>query len=544
MKAFADLIDALIITPSRNRKLDLMANYFRSTPDPDRGYTLAVLTGQLTFSHAKSSAFRDLVLQKVDPTLFAISYDYVGDLAETVALIWPKPLGIPNVSLPTITELVETLNQTKKVEVPSLLASWFNVANETERWAMIKLVTGNLRIGVSERLAKQALAQFSGAVAVEEIEEIWHGLQAPYTDLFHWLEGHAERPTPDNSLTFRPLMLAHPSDDLDKSIFTPDDFAAEWKWDGVRVQLVGDGEDVRLYSRTGEDITRAFPDLLAGQKIHAVLDGELLVGREGQVASFNELQQRLNRKAPTAALMEQYPAHLRLYDLLFEGEEDLRPLGFMERRRRLDAWFETHRPPRFDVSPLVDFSTYEELGKVQAEGRAGVLGAEIEGYMLKRKDAPYIAGRPKGYWYKWKRDPLVADLVLMYAQRGHGKRSSFYSDFTFGAWMDGDEGAAMLVPVAKAYSGYTDEELVKIDKWIRAHTTHRFGPVREVKQELVFELGFDSIAYSNRHKSGVATRFPRILRLRFDKPPQEAARLDDLKKLITSSVPEDASLRA
>jgi DNA ligase-1 len=321
-------------------------------------------------------------------------------------------------------------------------------------------------------------------------------------------------------------MLAHPIEEAD--IFRLDWAAhrAEWKWDGIRVQLVATPHGKRLYSRSADDISASFPEILEATNFHAVLDGELLVIRDGEVAPFSELQQRLGRKTVTAATKEKYPVGIKLYDMLFDGAEDLRPLPFDTRRARLETWHALLQPPLLSLSPLIPFDAHHELAAL----RAGARDAAIEGLMIKRADSPYLAGRPKNQWWKWKREPLSLDAVLMYAQRGHGKRSSFYSDYTFGVWNEEGE----LVPVAKAYSGYTDAELTFIDRWIRSHTINRSGPVREVEKELVFELGFDAAQPSTRHKSGVALRFPRILRLRPDKPAAEADRLDYVKTLMMS----------
>jgi DNA ligase-1 len=530
VKAFAQLLDQLSFAASRNRKLDLMRHYFAERPDPERGYALAVLTGSLRFPDVKAHALRHLVESCMDPALFALSYDYVGDLAETIALLWPEPEVRGN--LPDLPYIVEELMQAKKAEVAGLITPWLNAANVTERWALMKLVTGGLRVGVSERMAKMALAMLREDVTVEDIEELWHGLKPPYIDLFAWLEGRAEKPDSITALAFRPVMLAHPIEEQDLEKIHPEDFVAEWKWDGIRVQLSGDGEQVALYTRTGEDILGAFPDL-ATLRVHGVFDGELLVLREGAVAPFNDLQQRLNRKAPPPKLVAENPAHLRLYDMLFEGAEDIRPLPFTERRERLERWSSTYRDSRVDVSTVVEFGSRDDLLRILDVIRTDLKDMQAEGFMLKKKSSPYLAGRPKGHWYKWKRDTLKADMVMMYAQRGHGKRSSYYSDFTFGAWVKCD-GQRELVPVGKAYSGYTDKELLQLDKWIRAHTTQRFGPVREVEKALVLEVEFDALARSSRHKSGVAMRFPRIHRIRWDKPAEEADELESLLKYLES----------
>jgi DNA ligase-1 len=304
----------------------------------------------------------------------------------------------------------------------------------------------------------------------------------------------------------------------------PVDFAAEGKWDGIRVQLVSRGGERRLYSRSGDEIGPAFPDIVEAMPADIALDGELLVIRDGEVASFNELQQRLNRKTPTPKMLAEFPASVRLYDILRLRDEDLRPLPLAERRHRLDAWYGNAPRSRLDLSPLVPFKSWDDLKGLRDNARAN----GIEGLMLKRRDSPYLSGRPKGPWFKWKRGALTIDAVLMYAQRGHGKRSSFYSDYTFGAWRED-----ALVPVGKAYSGFTDDELRLLDKWVRDNTVRRHGPVREVAPGLVLEIAFDSVHRSTRHKSGVALRFPRVHRVRWDKPFAEADTLENLERLVT-----------
>jgi DNA ligase-1 len=323
----------------------------------------------------------------------------------------------------------------------------------------------------------------------------------------------------------------------------PADFLAEWKWDGIRVQAVASRDArgrrvARLYSRTGEDISAAFPDLLATLDFDAAIDGELLIVRDGIVQSFNVLQQRLNRKTVSPALIKDFPPRIRAYDLLVRAGEDLRGHPFAERRQALEAFLAETAGDALDLSPLVAFSGWTDIAAARADPAAAGAGADaqaVEGVMLKRRDSPYVPGRPKGLWFKWKRDPHTVDAVLMYAQRGHGKRSSYYSDYTFGVWRAGDTGDE-LVPVGKAYFGFTDEELAEIDRFVRNNTVGRFGPVREVVHEpgkgLVLEVAFEGLQRSTRHKSGVAMRFPRIARLRWDKPPSEADRLETLMTLI------------
>jgi DNA ligase 1 len=525
VKAFAELLDRLAYTPSRNDKLKLLADYFAATPDPDRGFALAALTDGLFFRLPLRRILTELLEARVDPVLFDLSRDYVGDTAETIALLWPANTAREEEA--RLGDIVQILQSALAMEVPRLLTDWLDRLDATGRWALLKLVTGALRVGVSARLAKTALSNWSG-VPLAEIEEVWHCVESPYLPLFAWLEGRGPRPEIGARATFRPLMLSHQIEDKELAQIDPAQFVAEWKWDGIRVQAARQAGEKRLFSRTGDDISGSFPDVVDAIPEGVVLDGELLVMREGEAAPFNDLQQRLGRKNVTPAILKSHPAHVRVYDILFEDGEDLRALPFIERRARLEAWYQRHTPPRIDVSAIVDYSTVAELEALCAGARE----TGIEGLMLKRRDSPYIAGRPKGHWYKWKRAPLLIDAVLMYAQRGSGKRSSYYSDYTFGAWRNGEAGEPELVPVGKSYFGFTDEELRELDRWVRNHTVDSFGPVRHVEPKLVFEVAFDSVHRSSRHKSGVAMRFPRIHRIRWDKPANEADRLETLQTMI------------
>ncbi len=595
MNRFAHLLDRLAYEPGRNAKLRLLQDFFAGTPDQERGWALAAMTGGLTFREAKAGMIRGLVEARIDPVLFRLSHNYVGDLAETVALIWPAPAVIPGRReatnpdcpiwsdashssaasggdsglsplaspgktvkgrdvgpghnnppplVPTLSEVVETLATTAKKDLPGHLADWLDALDETGRWALLKLVTGNLRVGVSARLAKTAVGALGGHEA-DAVEEVWHGLEPPYVGLFAWVEGRAERPETLNPAPFRPPMLSHPiEEEADLEKLDPEKFSAEWKWDGIRVQLAGgrdrEGRHVaKVYSRTGEDITGAFPDLAEAVTFEGAIDGELLILRESRVQSFNILQQRLNRKAVTPKLLEEFPAHVRAYDIFGLNGEDLRPLPFGARRAALEGLIEELDHARIDLSPIVSFTTWGDLAAARADPASAGAGADadaIEGVMLKRIDSAYQPGRPRGPWWKWKREPFVVDAVMMYAQRGHGKRSSFYSDYTFGCWRSGEGGADELVPVGKAYHGFTDAELQKLDRYVRNNTQKRFGPVREVAYGrdagLVLEIAFEGVQRSTRHKSGVAMRFPRVSRIRWDKPPAEADRVEALERIL------------
>ena len=429
-----------------------------------------------------------------------------------------------------LSDAVERLQAASRSDAPRVLEDMLDHLDSSGRFAILKLATGALRVGISARLAKQALADAFG-LDVEAVEEVWHGLTPPFTELFDWGEGRAEAPIVTDIPVFRPFMLAHP---LEETRVSLDDYAAEWKWDGIRIQLVHAGGDTRLYSRTGDDISGSFPDVAAAFATKGVLDGELLVrgdgaGRRGARRRGGELQ-----RAPAAARAQERQRQgagpiSRLRPPLRHPVRRRRgrPRAAVERAARAARSASSPRldPERFDLSQLIEADSFEALEEI----RAGVRDEGVEGMMLKRRDSPYVAGRKAGLWYKWKRDPLTADCVMMYAQRGSGKRSSFYSDYTFGAGAEDGE----LLPVGKAYFGFTDEELKMLDRFVRANTLNRFGPVREVEKTLVLEVAFDSIHASKRHKSGLAMRFPRISRIRTDKPAHEADRIETLLAMAT-----------
>lgn len=522
MKKFAALLDHLSFTPSRNGKLVLMVNYFKSTPDPDRGFALAALTNEMQFAVPVRQTIATLATRHVSAEMFKISRDYVGDSAETLALIWPNHEGGADLSL---AEVFEKVSSASRTDAADLIAGWLDQLDATGRWALLKFISGALRTGVSARLAKLAVAEAFGK-AVEDIEQAWHGVEKPYMNLFDWLEGRADLPLSPGAPLFRPLMLSHPLEDKDIETLSVDDYQIEWKWDGIRVQISSRPKGFKLYSRSGDDISASFPDI-ADLNFDATLDGELLVGRRGVVAPFQDLQQRLNRKSVTKKMLEQYPAFIRLYDILDVEGQDLRRLPLVERRAKLEEWYQKIKPNWADLSLIITPKSRDDLKSLWSATRE----EGIEGMMLKRINSPYLAGRQKGFWWKWKRSALTADCVLIYAQRGSGKRSSLYSDYTFAAW-DEAKRPKELVPVGKAYSGFTDEELKRLDHFVRHNTIQTFGPVRQVKPQLVLEVAFDAVQKSSRHKSGIAMRFPRISRIRWDKPFEEADTLEYLSSLI------------
>ncbi|WP_111558033.1 cisplatin damage response ATP-dependent DNA ligase [Paracoccus sediminilitoris] len=515
MKAFATLLERLAFTAARNAKLRILRHYLEQTSDPDRGFALAALTGDLKLRAVTPKLLRGLMAERVDEQLFALSYDFVGDLAETIALLWDGD-GDDDVPLG---DAVALLSDTGRAGLPAAISAMLDRLGPSERLAFLKLATGNMRVGLSARMARMALAEM-GEPQIKDLEEIWHGLTPPYQPLFDWIAGGA-RPEHAAKAPFRPVMLSTPVDLDQLRALDPDDHVAEWKWDGIRVQAVNDDGVRRLYSRTGEDISGSFPDVIEALNFDGAVDGELLVRRGADVAPFGDLQKRLGRKVVGRAMLDSHPAGLRVYDLMIWDGQDLRDMPHQDRRTILQQ--ADFGSDRIDVSPLLDFGTWDDLAALRADPPSIV----IEGVMIKRRDSPYVGGRPRGPWFKWKRDPMVVDAVMLYAQRGHGKRSGFYSDFTFGLW-DGD----VLVPVGKAYFGFTDEELRELDRFVRNNTTERFGPVRSVAPKLVLEVAFEGLNASARHKSGVAMRFPRISRIRWDKPAPEADRLETLKAMI------------
>ncbi len=520
MKNFSKLINSLLYTNSRNKKIELIVNYFKITKDPERGYGLAVLTNDLILKNIQVSVIKKLVKKYVDEYYFDICYDYVGDLAETISLLWEEK---NREELPLLSTIIKKLKKTNGKNFEIVFLDLLDKCSVEERWSLIKMITGGLRVGVSSKLAKVALSKY-GNMDLNSIEKIWHGLNPPYTSLFNWLDRKAKIPKVKLEDIFHPMMLAHPIEQNDFPKLKPIDYIAEWKWDGVRVQIVIYKNILKIFSRTGEEITQTFPEIQIKSKELMVLDGELLVGNNFNPLSFNKLQQRLNRKKIVKKHLVEFPAFIKLYDILIHKDKDVREKSFTERRFYLENWHNDNPSEFFDLSEIINFSSWNELFKLK---ELRLFDQEREGLMIKKKNSCYLIGRPKGLWFKWKKEPKTVDVIMMYAQRGHGKRSSFYSDYTFGLWSNND-----IIPVCKAYFGYNNNELEILDKFVRENTTKKFGPVREVKKALVVEIAFDSVHESKRHKSGVAMRFPRIKRLRLDKPVDEVLNIYQFKKIF------------
>jgi DNA ligase-1 len=536
MKAFAQLFLSLDETNKTNEKVKVLKEYFNAVPDTDKMHMLALFTGRRPKRQINSTLVRNWAIEasNIPAWLFEESYHVVGDLAETMALLMPQS----NVSSSkTLTEWIAEINalnnKTEEQKKEWLMESWAMLDSQ-ERFVFNKLLTGSFRVGVSQNLVIKALADISGleaAVLTHRIMGSWLPETYQFSQLMEEQDpaGNISRPYP--------FFLAYPIQETSEKQKTPAevgialgdaaDWQAEWKWDGIRAQMIKRGGEIFIWSR-GEDLaTEKFPELhpfLNALPDGTVIDGEILSFQNGQPLPFNVLQTRIGRKNLTKKILEESPVAVIAYDCLEYKGEDIRYKTQTERREILEQLqAQTQYPEVFRISALIQFETWEQLGTIREQSRTMI----AEGIMLKRKSAAYQVGRRRGDWWKWKIDPLSVDAVMIYAQKGHGRRADLYTDYTFAVW-DGDK----LVPFAKAYSGLTDAEINKVDYFIKRNTIEKFGPVRTVKPELVFEIGFEGINKSTRHKSGIALRFPRILRWRHDKPKEEADTLESLKALL------------
>ena len=528
MKLFSELINALEITNKTNAKIEALVHYFKIAPDKDKLWLIALFTGKRPSRPVKTSLMRQWCVEitNLPEWLFLESYSTVGDLGETMALLLPKPSHKLELSLHEwMTELKGLKPKTDEEKKIFVLEAWSGL-DQQERLIFNKLIGGSFRIGVSKKTLVNALAKLTSIDANQLMHSIIGNWEVDTISFEELINGsHINY---DNSKPY-PFCLAYALEKELPELGEPKDWIVEQKWDGVRGQIVKRNNEIYIWSRGEELVTKQFPELveaMANFKDDFVIDGEILAMKDNDVLLFNDLQKRLNRKNVTKKLLEEVPIGFYAYDILEYNGDDIREMPFEKRRLRLESIFNSvSLPERLRLSFLVAFNQWRDLHTIRNNSRS----INSEGLMLKRKTSTYHTGRKKGDWWKWKVDPLTIDAVMIYAQKGSGRRSSKYTDYTFAVKKDD-----ALVTVAKAYSGLTDKEITEISQWVNKNAIEKFGPVRTVKPELVFEIAFEGIALSNRHKSGVALRFPRIARWRKDKPVDEIDTIETVKSLILS----------
>ena len=525
MKHFAELINALESTNKTNAKIDAIIDYLERAPDEDKVWFIALFTGKRPKRNVNTNYMKEWALEitQLPSWLFQESYSSVGDLGETLSLILPPPTEKIDKSLSEWMNEIIGLKEKSDAEKKDFVLNSWNGLDYTERLIFNKLLGGSFRIGVSDKTLINALTKFSN----QESSALTHSLMGkwqPENTSFKELIS-AENINPDNSKPY-PFCLAYPLEkDLD-DLGNPNEWQIEYKWDGIRGQIIRRNDEVFIWSRGEELITEQFPEIkevVQNMKGNFVLDGEILAVKDNQVLNFNELQKRLNRKTLTKKMLLEIPIQVFAYDLLELEGNDLREKPISGRRAMLEELLLNEQPENIKISQQINFENWNELNKVRENSRE----INSEGLMLKQKNSHYHSGRKKGDWWKWKIDPLTIDAVLIYAQKGSGRRSAYYTDYTFAV-----KNEDKLVTIAKAYSGLTDKEIMEVSKFVNKNAIEKFGPVRTVKPELVFEIAFEGIGFSNRHKSGVALRFPRIVRWRKDKKVDEIDDLEEIKKLI------------
>ncbi|MGG7438123.1 ATP-dependent DNA ligase [Chryseobacterium arthrosphaerae] len=525
MRHFADLINALETTNKTNAKIDAIIDYLERTPDDDKVWFIALFTGKRPKRNVNTNYMKEWALEitGLPLWLFQESYSSVGDLGETLSLILPPPQHkIDRTLSQWMNDIVGLKDKTDAEKKAFVLDSW-NGLDYTERLIFNKLIGGSFRIGVSDKTLINALTRFSeqeSSTLMHSLMGKWQPGEVSFTELIS-----AENINPDNSKPY-PFCLAYPLEKEPEELGDPDEWLAEYKWDGIRGQIIRRNDEVFIWSRGEELITEQFPEItetVQAMKGNFVIDGEILAVKEGKVLNFNELQKRLNRKTLTKKMLAEIPVEVFAYDLLELENNDLRDKPVSGRRAMLEELLLNESPGNIQLSGSIDFEHWDELKLARENSRS----VNSEGLMLKHKNSPYHAGRKKGDWWKWKINPFTIDAVLIYAQKGSGRRSAYYTDYTF-AVKNGDA----LVTIAKAYSGLTDKEIMEVSRFVNKNAIEKFGPVRTVKAELVFEIAFEGIGFSNRHKSGVALRFPRIVRWRKDKTVDEIDHLEEIKKLI------------
>jgi DNA ligase-1 len=532
MRAFGELFEELDTTTSTNLKVAAMVRYFNSATPADAAWAAYILSGRRLKRFIGPSLLRRWLVEvsALPEWLVEESSATVGDLAETVALLMESDLAaaaaVPDLPLSTwIEDRLLPLREVDEHQQLTAIAEWWRTLPYRECFILNKLLTGELRVGVSELLVTRALSE----VLHLERGDVTRRLMGEWRPGAQFWEGlRSTAPPLSDPAAPYPFFLASPLEDDPATLGPTSNWLAEWKWDGIRSEIIRREGKCFIWSRGEELVTERFPEIVAEAAQlpdGVVLDGELVAWRDGAIRPFAELQQRIGRKKVTTALLKQVPVRFLAYDLLEQNNTDIRPLPLRERRERLESVLRD-TPNILGISPAIAAQTWEELGKLREESRSRA----VEGLMLKALDSPYGTGRQRGTWWKWKIEPFSFDAVMLYAQPGHGRRSNLYTDYTFGVWSN-DE----LVPVAKAYSGLSNVEIADLDRWIRAHTTEKFGPVRQVERTQVFELAYEGIAASSRHKSGIALRFPRILRRRTDKTADEADNLGDLQAVLAAN---------
>jgi len=531
MKQFTQLFQAIDATTSTNEKVRSLQAYFQTADPADQVWALYLLLGKTRRRTVTSRVLREVFLQIADipEWLFQDCYAQVGDSAEVIALLL-RDMPLPAQECcdrPLHQWMEQIIPQAKAAETDQqrqeLVVSWWAALDNTEVFVLNKILTGAFRVGASAKLVIKGLAAATG-VSEPVLTHRLMGDFTPTVEFYQRLTSlEATQQAPSQPY---PFFLATSLDEEKFKQEDPADWRAEWKWDGIRAQMIKRADQVFIWSRGEDLVTPQFPELVAALETFpngVVLDGEILAWQGGSPLPFNHLQKRLGRKRVTAKIMAAQPVHFIAYDLLEEQGSDIRDLALGDRQARLTALLDSTDSDRIHPSQPLTFESFAELAALRSQARQQ--GAE--GLVVKAIDSPYLVGRKRGYWWKYKVDPMSLDAVLIYAQAGSGKRANLFTDYTFALWQ-GDT----LVPFAKAYSGLDNQEINQLDKWIRRHTLERFGPVRSVEPSHVFEIGFEGIAQSKRHKSGISVRFPRILRWRKDKPAAEADSLETAQALL------------
>lgn len=525
MRYFAELINALESTNKTNAKIDAIVDYLERASEEDKVWFIALFTGKRPKRNVNTNLMKEwaLGITKLPFWLFQESYSSVGDLGETLSLILPQPTEKIDWTLSQwMNDIVNLKDKTEAEKKAFVLQSW-NGLDYTERLIFNKLLGGSFRIGVSDKTLINALTKYSGQEASALMHSMmgkWNPGEISFQELIS-----AEKVNVDSSRPY-PFCLAYPLEKKLSELGEPNDWLIEYKWDGIRGQIIRRNDEVFIWSRGEELITQQFPEIaeaVQAMKGNFVLDGEILAVKDGKVLNFNELQKRLNRKSITKRMLTDIPIEVFVYDLIELEGTDLREKPIVSRRAMLEELLLNENPGKIRLSKAIEFEKWDKLDEIRENSR----DINSEGLMLKQKNSPYHSGRKKGDWWKWKINPMTIDAVLIYAQKGSGRRSAYYTDYSF-AVKNGDS----LVTIAKAYSGLTDKEIMEVSSFVNKNAIEKFGPVRTVKAELVFEIAFEGIGFSSRHKSGVALRFPRIVRWRKDKTVNEIDDLEEIKKLI------------